>query len=292
MLTIEPGPRTLLEGRSKRLASLWRITRRDGRVFRFTVHDRILPYREESYSTFEYTPVQGIDPSSREMPNGLEDVNLEVDGVTGTVISSADLRAGLFRKAVVEEFIVDWRFPWAGAITGYKYTLESVRFNGEDWKGDLSGVGRRLQQRVGGRHARRCLVDLGSAKCGVVLGPFTLTAMTVAIVDTNTPLQVFTFTGGGALTGDEVFTEGEVRWTGGANDGLVSEIQQSLDRTGGTHTVTLYLPTPNPIVVGAEFTIVAGCRKTFTVCVGDFANGINFRGFPTMPGSDKSLQGP
>ncbi len=36
----------------------------------------------------------------------------------------------------------------------------------------------------------------------------------------------------------------------------------------------------------AAFTIYAGCDKRFETCRAKFANTLNFRGFPHMPGND------
>ena len=41
-----------------------------------------------------------------------------------------------------------------------------------------------------------------------------------------------------------------------------------------------------PIAAGDEFTVTAGCDKQFATCQAKFANGVNFRGFPHMPGND------
>jgi len=38
-------------------------------------------------------------------------------------------------------------------------------------------------------------------------------------------------------------------------------------------------------VTSDTFTITAGCDKTFPTCKAKFANQINFRGFPHMPGN-------
>ena len=37
---------------------------------------------------------------------------------------------------------------------------------------------------------------------------------------------------------------------------------------------------------GDAFTITAGCDKQFATCQAKFANAVNFRGFPHMPGND------
>ena len=43
---------------------------------------------------------------------------------------------------------------------------------------------------------------------------------------------------------------------------------------------------PQPLAPGDTFTVTAGCDKRFATCRDRFANGINFRGFPQIPGND------
>ena len=40
------------------------------------------------------------------------------------------------------------------------------------------------------------------------------------------------------------------------------------------------------IAAGDAFTLRAGCDKQFATCRAKFANAVNFRGFPHMPGDD------
>ena len=40
------------------------------------------------------------------------------------------------------------------------------------------------------------------------------------------------------------------------------------------------------IAPGDTFTVTAGCDKHFATCQAKFANAVNFRGFPHMPGND------
>jgi uncharacterized phage protein (TIGR02218 family) len=46
---------------------------------------------------------------------------------------------------------------------------------------------------------------------------------------------------------------------------------------------------PNNIAVGDAFNAIAGCDKTIGTCAGKFANAVNFRGEPYVPGMDKML---
>ena len=43
---------------------------------------------------------------------------------------------------------------------------------------------------------------------------------------------------------------------------------------------------PGPVAVSDAFTVTFGCDKRFSTCRDRFANGINFRGFPAIPGND------
>jgi uncharacterized phage protein (TIGR02218 family) len=59
------------------------------------------------------------------------------------------------------------------------------------------------------------------------------------------------------------------------------------DGAGG---VQLVLDMPVLIAVADQFTVVEGCNKTITHCANKFSNVVNFRGFPHVPGVDKTLR--
>jgi uncharacterized phage protein (TIGR02218 family) len=43
---------------------------------------------------------------------------------------------------------------------------------------------------------------------------------------------------------------------------------------------------------GHAFQVTAGCDKLFATCRGKFANQLNFRGFPHIPGNDYVMRYP
>ena len=57
-------------------------------------------------------------------------------------------------------------------------------------------------------------------------------------------------------------------------------------RSAGVDILEFWLPTPFPVGIGDPATVTAGCRKTFATCKSKFANHVNFRGFPLIPGTD------
>jgi len=63
------------------------------------------------------------------------------------------------------------------------------------------------------------------------------------------------------------------------------EIKSHTNR-GGLVDIELWQTVGEPIAVGDTITATAGCDKRLDTCVTRFANAINYRGFPHMPGND------
>lgn len=78
---------------------------------------------------------------------------------------------------------------------------------------------------------------------------------------------------------DGWFQYGLLRWTTGANAGLAHEVKGF---AGGV--IELTLPTAADPAVGDAYELTVGCDKRLATCRDRFANVINFRGFPHMPG--------
>jgi uncharacterized phage protein (TIGR02218 family) len=56
--------------------------------------------------------------------------------------------------------------------------------------------------------------------------------------------------------------------------------------------IELWRSMPAPIEAGDTFVVTAGCDKTFATCAAKFSNGLNFRGFPHIPGNSYVLATP
>jgi len=82
----------------------------------------------------------------------------------------------------------------------------------------------------------------------------------------------------------EWFTAGKLTFTSGANAGNSVEVKSH--RNVGNVTLSLWQVMPEPIAPGDTFVVTAGCDKRSSTCRGRFANLINFRGFPHVPGND------
>jgi uncharacterized phage protein (TIGR02218 family) len=59
---------------------------------------------------------------------------------------------------------------------------------------------------------------------------------------------------------------------------------------GGIATLTLLEAPVRAIAEGDSFIACVGCDKRVAICGAKFANAVNFRGFPNIPGQDAVLR--
>lgn len=297
-----PVPLQALTGhRAHFLATLWVITRKDNEQFRFTTHDTIVEF-DDGAGVQEFQPAGAWNATASRREEGLKDQEVENGGaITADEITYADLEAGLFREAEIVEYQVDPRFPWAGAFYTFRYWITDTTYNGETWEAQLMGATSWLSHKSGRLHTRDCSTDLFSDRCGVLKTQETW--FEVAGVrpepgsfDADEPQRIFGLVFSDVPSSgpeEDEYKHGSLTWTTGANAGLVSEIKEyGHTSTGGQRDVELYLPTPYPITDSDEATLLTGCSRLLSVCDTKFDNVANFRGFPTMPGTDDVLSVP
>lgn len=109
--------------------------------------------------------------------------------------------------------------------------------------------------------------------------------VTLAVDSTN----FTTYISGGTISpsGDAgYFGQGKITMTSGVSNGLSTEV-----KVYSPGSITLQLQFPKTVAAGDTYSLVAGCGKRFVEdCVNRFANGINFRGEPHLPGMDKIMR--
>lgn len=165
---------SLLRHRSQRRANLWRITRTDGAILRFTDHDHSI-----DFGGFTYTPMGGVSPAAYEADSGLETRNTELVGlITSDAISSDDLRAGFYDDAEVVMYRVDWRYPWLGAYKTRRMFIEEIQYSRKGFQGQVVGISSRLRVQVGSLVEQTCDAIVGDDRCRVRLNPPTWQATT------------------------------------------------------------------------------------------------------------------
>ena len=277
MRTIPSALQTKLSSGVTTLCRCWRITRRDAVVQGFTDHDDDVLL--DGLTCHANTGLTGSEATAR---LGLSVSGSEISGaLADDALSEADLAAGRYDAAVIEIFLVDWSEPSLFVLMS-KGTLGEVRREGAAFVAELRGLADRLSEESGRRYTATCSADLGDSRCVIDLtgAAFRGVGAIVALSGTST-----FFASGLAAFADGWFTAGRLAWTGGANAGLAVEVKSHRVVAGGV-ILELWQAMAEPLAPGDAFSMTAGCDKRFDTCRDRFANAVNFRGFPHIPGND------
>ena len=281
MKTLPTGLQAHLDTGTTTLAWCWRLTRSDGQVFGFTDHD--LPL---SLIGTIFEPESGFSASEIRTGSDLSVDAQDAEGVlTSTTITETDILDGRWDNAAVEIWRVNWQ-DTAQRVLMRRGAIGQVRRGRVQFVAEMRSLTHVLNQTVGRTFQASCDAALGDARCGVDLrDPAYAGSGTVVTVTGD---RSFTVSG---LSGyaDGWFALGSFAWTGGANAGRKAEV---LMHEAGTPdvTVTLLEAPVLAIAAGDTFDIMAGCDKTFGTCRDGFANAVNFRGFPHIPGQDTVIR--
>lgn len=160
----------------------------------------------------------------------------------------------------------------------------SIREN--QYEAAIRGMTQVLTRPLGQVTSPLCPVDLFSTKCGLDYTSFKVSTTVYTVVDNRT----ITLVDGQLTEATGYYDGGSIKWTGGANDGITMEVETwDVD----TDTLVLFMPMPFDIAVNDPFDIIPGCKKRHTEdCITKYDNGLNFRGFPHIPGVDKLMETP
>lgn len=252
----------------------WRVSRADGVILGFTDHDRALAF---DGTTFE--PQSGAEGSALASSADLAVDNAAIEGLLSSErLSDADLLGGRFDGAVVEVFRVDWTDPSARALLK-RMTVGEIRREGARFVAELRGPAAALDRVVGRVYQRRCDAELGDARCGVDVDARARNGAVVAVLGEAR----FSVSGLESAAVDD-FAGGRLRWTSGANAGLSAACVAST-----SDEIALRVAPGHAVAAGDAFRLYPGCDKSFATCRAVFANAVNFRGFPSMPGDDAAL---
>jgi uncharacterized phage protein (TIGR02218 family) len=275
--TIPTALQAKLDSGVTTLARCWIVTRRDGVTMGFTDHDADLTvagtlcHAGTGLIASEATARLGLQIDGSEIAGALADDSL----------AEVDLAAGRYDAAGIEVHLVDWSEPSLTVLLA-KGVLGEVRREGAAFSAELRSLAHRLNEESGRLYTATCSADLGDTRCTVDLtdpafhGSGAVAALAGASAFHASELDGFI---------DGWFTAGKLTFTSGANAGFVVEVKTHRIALDGV-LIELWQQAPELIAVADTFTVTAGCDKRFATCRDRFANSINFRGFPAIPGND------
>jgi uncharacterized phage protein (TIGR02218 family) len=282
MRAIPPALQAKLDTGCTTLATCWIVRRGDGAALGFTDHDE-----DVLVDGITCRAASGFDGAAAAEKLGFAVGAGEVAGaLVDNAIAEADIRAGRYDGARVEIHVADWSEPSLSVLLRVMRLGEITR-EGVAFRAELRALTDALDEERGRLYTPRCSADLGDHRCALNIAALGLTAsVTVAAVGPDS----VTCAGLGAFAPD-LLVGGRLVVTSGGSQGFAVEIAAQTSVAGGTR-LTLWQPPPEPIAPGDGVTVSAGCDKQYTTCRDRFANALNFRGFPHMPGIDRIVSVP
>lgn len=177
MKTISTDLSNHLDKEVTSLATCWRIVRKDGQEFFFTDHDQDILFEGDLYeadSSYDRTAIQNNADFSVD--------NLDVAGVVDSdKISETELRAGLFNRADVYMFLVNWQAPSQGALKLRRGWLGEVTLlNNGTFQSEIRGLAQALSHNFIEVFTSQCRADFCDARCKLNIADFQSTVGVVS----------------------------------------------------------------------------------------------------------------
>ena len=266
-----------LETGATTVCRAWSVTRRDGQVLGFTDHDRDLVV--DGVTCRADT---GMTARILHQTTGLSVDNTEAYGaLSAMAITEADLIAGRYDGAEVRAFLVNWKSP-DDFVEQFRGFLGEVTRSGGAFKAELRGLSEKLNQPQGKAYTPTCSAVLGDGECRFNLAQPGYSA--TGVVETVDDGRGFVLTSVSGFD-DRWFEGGRLEVLTGPAAGLVGVVKNDRQESG-KRRIDLWTSIGAEIGVGDQVRLQAGCDKTPNTCRVKFANFLNYRGFPHIPGED------
>ena len=271
------------------------VTREDAEVFAF-LSDTTAATIDGQY----YDGTLGLELTQIVVSAGAAVGNMELTALRdGTVFKTAEIFAGVWKKAAFEIFRYDRTTPGSGRDVLLAGVLGEVRLFENKVVAELRDLRQYLQQPLGSNSSKLCRYRFGyhdtgglngASRCGVdILGSPGLTGYgTVSVRDSDQHFRAAAMTG----FSEHAFTDGIVTFHSGLNAGFSMQIKTHMYEGSPSQLwFTLQQAMPYAIAAGDTFTAEFGCRKRLEDCIA-FGNVLNFGGEPHRPGMDALMSAP
>jgi hypothetical protein len=270
-----------------------RIEAVDGSVARFVQYPHELVIDGETYLSqagYEFT---GMSVTSSASPPVVDFKGFLSDTVGH--LSRDEVASRVWDNARAYVFATSWAAPVEDEEPLGQFILGKSRVQDDQFTFELMGLIDVVTQKTGAEFGPLCRWTLfdetldgetipwvrsrctgpRAAPDGPALADFKVTGTVTSVTDR------LTFRDSARAEAVDYFGAGSIRFTGGANAGLLSEEIKSYAADG---TVTLYLPFYYSVQVGDAYEMIPGCRKRRTEdCITKYSNAVNHGGFDQVP---------
>jgi uncharacterized phage protein (TIGR02218 family) len=255
----------------------WTLERKDGVRLGFTDHDMPL-----TLDGVIHDPQTGFNASVAEAELGMQTGSMDLDGaLRSDRISQDDIRAGKYDGADVKAWLVNWREPEDRMLLRVS-RIGRIETQDGAFKVELQSMAEAMDRRRGRLVRRACDAELGDARCGKSVSSAAYTSNGTVV---SAQAQGDFFASGLSAYAPRWFEYGTLEWLTGNNSGQVAQVAVH-EVSGPQARLALLEVLPFPVAGGDTFKVTAGCDKSFATCKAKFANPLNFRGFPHLPGND------
>lgn len=250
----------------------------------FTDHDQSIVFDKVTF-----LGATGYTPTATTNSGDLSVDNLDMYGlIDSETVTNEDILAGRYDYARLWFFLLD--YTNLAALEGtIKYgRIGEVSLQRDLFSAEFRGLAQALDQDTVRHYVPSCFATLGDTQCKVDLTDptFNHTGSVTAVVSQRL-IEDTTIT-----EADDFWQGGILRWTSGLNAGREIEIKAYIlsdPASGNNPTVQLLESEYGIIQVADTYTMTRGCDKSLTTCRDTFANVINYRGFPHLPGLGEML---
>jgi uncharacterized phage protein (TIGR02218 family) len=278
MKSLDPFFQQALSAESTTIAWCWLIDRTDGVKLGFTSFD--LQFTIDSVM---YDPQTGFNPSAQDNEEGLQNNNSQnLEGILASDrINEQDLAAGKYFLAKITCFLVDvTNLPSSlnqdppKFVVLYSGTLGKVTSTDRTYNFEARGLDYDLEATLGELTSKFCRNEFGDSVCGVNLAPHTFT-QTIASASNQYTITI------NQSFDDKFFDRGLFK---------IGDVARDIATSVGA-TITLFQPFPNELVVGANVSLIRGCRKTLLACA-KYGGILNNQSEPHVPLPDDAVNPP
>ena len=281
MKSLLPALQAHLDDGTTTLSWCWRISRADGVTLGFTDHDAVL-----TFDGTDFEPESGFAASEVRSGSDLSVDAQDAEGVLSSDrITETDIIDGRWDAARVEL----WRVNWADTsqrVLLRRGAVGQIRRGRMAFVAEVRSLAHALGQTLRRTFQASCDAALGDARCGIDLEN-TVYKGSGLVTDLLRDRAFLAMGLSGFAAG--WFTSGTLTWTSGANVGRITEVLGH-GLTDAIASLTLLEAPVRGIADGDAFIARAGCEKRIATCGAKFANTVNFRGFPNIPGQDAVLR--
>ena len=202
--------------------------------------------------------------------------NLDVDAaLSSDRITEDDLCGGVYDFAKITIYLVNWKNLNEPKMILRRGTIGRVTYAKDSFTAEVRGLLEAYQDKAGALYQKLCRAEFGDARCKINLAAHTFSGTVTSVINEAT----FTTD---VLQASGYFDYGVLTWTGGDNKDAKCEVKSNQENG----TFELYLPLAWQPVIGDTFSVIAGCDRNYSTCITKWANWINFRGEPFIPGTD------